>query len=114
MINEVKIINRIADLVINTMEPQNENFVVYWNDETKVFSATSHFDGKVIDIQETMRTIEKNVKRIQNLSNIVYVYRNRDDALVKIESIEEFNSSTHEELQEYYEYEMDGLFIGWD
>ena len=82
---------------------------IAWNEQSKTFSANGSCGGKVIKESE----IEVIVTRMmEELPYPIVIYRGRDDGIITFET--EAKIEDLEGDHAAFEFQMDGLYIGWD
>ena len=101
-------LERIIELVKETTSE-----AVWWCEEQKTFFSTG-FDAIELAEEGWIRVEDGDIKgiverMIKELPYPITIYRGMDDGIICFET-----EVTVEELEDAFELEMDGLFIGWD
>jgi pimeloyl-ACP methyl ester carboxylesterase len=111
--NKNAIKQRVVEL-IDEYVVTDDKYPIYFNDENATFSSGGCCGGDEVKMAEVDGIVEKS---IEGIDGPVYLYRGRDDGIISIENeylVKNHPDDGNKELQEIYEFEIDGLFVGWD
>ena len=114
--NKPAIKERIIEL-IDEWVISSAGYRVFWNKERATFSGEGSAEGVEVKREQINEIVKQQMKEIEGP---IYLYRCRDDYIVSFERdimeklANDEGDFTESEIQEFYDKEMDGLFIGWD
>ena len=111
--NKNAIQTRIVELV-DEFVLTAEKYPIFYNDENATFSSGGCCGGDEVKGVDVSGIVEKSM---EGIDGPVYLYRGRDDGIISIENeylAKNHPEDKHEDLIKSYQFELDGLFVGWD
>ena len=103
---------RVVELINEVVVTDDKN-AIYYNKENQTFSNGS-YGGNEVNIGKFEDLLDQ---LIDGIPGNIYLYRNRDDGIISIENdylAKNHPDDTDEDFEQWYEFEIDGLYIGWD